>query len=135
MLLTTRRTRKPRKPRATPEDIAQRQHYGQRIAELLKERHTGPTELSKATGISRGQIYRIIKGDYTMRFTTLEAICKALGVSSLDGEPQPDPDTMTVTPKERKLLLMYREVQPHEQDTVLKQLALLYAGLRLDNDE
>ena len=128
-MLTTRRTHKPRKPRTTPEGIAMRQHYGQRIAELSQQRGMGPTELAKAAGISRGQIYRIIKGDYTMRFTTMDAICKALGVHSLDDER---PEMMEVTPKERRMVLMYREVQPHEQDTVLKELALLYAGLRLD---
>ena len=56
-----------------------------RVNEILKEKNLTPYWLGKQTGISQNNILKICNGETsTIRFDTLEKICKALNCSIND---------------------------------------------------
>ena len=63
-----------------------------RINEILKEQNKTPYWLGKQTGISQNNIGKICNGETsTIRFDTLEKICKALNCSINDIFTTDDP--------------------------------------------
>lgn len=72
-----------------------------RVNEILKEKGLTPYWLGKQTGISQNNILKICNGETsTIRFDTLEKICKAL-------ECTPN-DVITTDDHQLKRLLAYR---------------------------
>ena len=63
-----------------------------RVNEILEKRSLTPYWLGKQTGISQNNILKICNGETaTIRFDTIEKICKALGCSINDLFESDDP--------------------------------------------
>jgi len=109
--------------RTTPADIAQRKRVGQRIEQLRRQRGLSIVNLAELAGVSRGHLHHIVNGDVTMKFTTLAAVVKALGVSDLF-EAQAD----TGLSEDDRLLVIWHNIPKECQRKALKWLALVYSG-------
>ena len=72
--------------RTSAENLQYRLKVGARIDYLRNKRHLSVSDLARATGISRAHMHHLLKGDATMKFTTLKAVEKALGVKDLWAE-------------------------------------------------
>ena len=78
-----------------------------RVNEILKEKNLTPYWLGKQTGIAQNNILKICNGETsTMRFDTLEKICKALDCT-------PNDIIVSDDPQMKRLLLYYYKINEH----------------------
>ena len=75
-----------------------------RVNEILEEKNLTPYWLGKQTGISQNNILKICNGETsTIRFDTLEKICKALNCSINDLFTTNDPQMQRILTYASKL--------------------------------
>lgn len=68
------------KKQVEPQDSGARVYYGQRIANLRKQRGMTQQQLSDVVGVSREHIARIEAGKYSVGLDILVKVAKALGM-------------------------------------------------------
>lgn len=132
------RTGVPGGERTSPEDVAYRRRVGERIEAIRRQRGMTITELARLTHVSRAHVYQILKGNCTLRITTLNSISKVLGVEDLgsdtmvpvvDSNKSTAKNTIEFEPWESTVIVMLRGVSPQYQKQFVSKLALVYAGL------
>lgn len=78
-----------------------------RVNEILKKKGLTPYWLGKQTGISQNNILKICNGETsTIRFDTLEKICKALDCT-------PNEIIVSDDPQMKRLLLYYYKINEY----------------------
>ena len=95
-----------------------------RLKQVMEELDISQSELVKRTGINKGALSSYISGRYIPKQRATYALASALGVSEpwLMGYDVPkykvEDSNSTISPKEKKLLDIYRDLDDKGQHTV-----------------
>ena len=91
----------------------------QRIADLVKERGWSNYELAKRSGVQLTTIQNMYHRNYEPTIPTLQALCKALGISL--SQFFAEGDLVDITEEQRDLLTMWSRLSD-EQKRIVRDL-------------
>ena len=89
----------------------------EKIKMILKQRGWSAYRLAKESDLSESTIANILKRNAVPSITTLESICKGLGITM--SQFFADGDTITVTPKTREMIDCWSALSEEQRDAAL----------------